>query len=79
MPEFWTNAPERWFNRLESQFPLANITRSSTKFNHIVAYLPLKVAMSVANLMDAVDPGAADSSEKLKAALIQGSRSPGGS
>ena len=72
MPKFLTDAPVRWFNRLESQFPLANITRIFRKFDHTVAYLPVKVAMSVANIMDNLDPPTADSYEKLKAALTQG-------
>ncbi len=72
MPEFWTDCPARWFNRLESQFCLANITRSSTKFDHTVAYLPVQVSMSVAHILDNVDPAAPDSYDRLKAALCKG-------
>ncbi len=72
MPEFWTDCPSRWFNRLESQFRLANVTRSSTKFDHTVAYLPVHVSMSVAHILDTVDPAAADSYDRLKAALCKG-------
>lgn len=72
MPEFWTECPARWFNRLESQFRLANVTRSSTKFDHTVAYLPVQVSMSVAHILDNVDPAAADSYERLKTALCKG-------
>jgi hypothetical protein len=72
MPEFWTDCPSRWFNRLESQFRLANVTRSSTKFDHTVAYLPVHVSMSVAHILDNVDPTAADSYDRLKAALCKG-------
>ena len=72
MPEFWTDCPARWFNRLESQFQLANVTRSSTKFDHTVAYLPVHVSMSVAHILDNVDPAAADSYDSLKAALCKG-------
>ena len=72
MPEFWTDCPVRWFNRLESQFRRANITRRFTKFDHTVAYLPVQVTMSVANILDTVDPAAADSYERLKAAFCQG-------
>jgi hypothetical protein len=72
MPEFWTDCPVRWFNSLESQFRLANITKNSTKFDHTVAYLPVQVSMSVANILDNVDPATADSYEKLKAALCKG-------
>ena len=72
MPEFWTDCPSRGFNRLESQFRLANVTRSSTKFDHTVAYLPVHVSMSVAHILDNVDPAAADSYDRLKAALCKG-------
>ena len=72
MPEFWTDAPVRWFNRLESQFRLANISRSSTKFDHTLSYLPKMVAMSVANVMDTMGPTAQDSYDRLTAALTQG-------
>jgi len=72
MPEFWTNCPVRWFNRLESQFRLANITRSSTKLDNTVPYLPVQVSMFMAHILDNVDPAAADSYEKLKAALCKG-------
>ena len=37
-----------------------------------MAYLPVQVTMSVANILDTVDPAAADSYERLKAALCQG-------
>ena len=72
MPEFWTDCPVRWFNRLESQFCLTNISRSSTKFDRTVAYLPVQVSMSVAHILDNVDPAAADSFDRLKAALCKG-------
>ena len=69
MPEFWTDGPVHLFNWLKS---LANITRSSTKLDNTVAYLPVHVSMSVAHILDTVDPVANDSYERLKAALCQG-------
>lgn len=42
-PAFDETAVVRWFNNIESQFLLANITVPSTKFHHVLSNLPVKV------------------------------------
>jgi hypothetical protein len=32
MPEFWTDCPARWFNRLESQFRLCNVVYECRRY-----------------------------------------------
>ncbi|QQP40337.1 Uncharacterized protein FKW44_014343 [Caligus rogercresseyi] len=35
VPPFWSNDPDLWFAKVEAQFATANVTASSTKFNHV--------------------------------------------
>lgn len=42
-PPFDETSVSRWFSIIESQFVLAGITRSATKFHHILANLPVRV------------------------------------
>lgn len=42
-PPFDEHSVTRWFVILESQFSLANITVSSTKFTHVLSHLPMQV------------------------------------
>lgn len=46
-PAFYTKSPEAWFRRMESQFVLANITNSKTKYHHIMSALPEDIAMNI--------------------------------
>jgi hypothetical protein len=43
-PEFYRRNPTVWFKQIESQFALANLTRSQTKFHHVMGALPEDVA-----------------------------------
>lgn len=62
------NPPEAraWFRIMDAQFALANITVSTTKFNHALAALPASLVM---NLDD--DTIAAMDYEKLKAEVLE--------
>jgi hypothetical protein len=71
MPEFWVDNPVRWFGRIESQFRLAKITSSSTMFDHTLSYLPERVCSSISHILDDINPSAADSYDRLKAALTK--------
>ena len=46
-PVFYRSNPSVWFRQMESQFVLANITQSTTKFHHILAALPEDVAINL--------------------------------
>ena len=43
-PQFYRNNPEGWFRQLESQFHLAGITKSVTKYHYVIAALPEDIA-----------------------------------
>ena len=46
-PPFHLKSPSTWFKQLESQFLLANITKSETKYHHVMAALPENIACDV--------------------------------
>ena len=46
-PPFYLKSPSTWFKQLESQFVLANITKSETKYHHVMAALPENIACDV--------------------------------
>ena len=45
-PTFYRNNRQVWFRQLESQFALANITSSQTRFHHVVGALPEDVPIN---------------------------------
>ncbi len=49
-PPLYTKSPGTWFKQLESQFALAGITRSETKYHHVMAALPESIASEVIDL-----------------------------
>lgn len=51
LPEFWKSDPAMWFAQAESQFILANVTKDSTKFHHIVAKVDQTVICHIADLV----------------------------
>lgn len=46
-PPFYKGNPQTWFLQMESQFALAGITNSATKFHHVLAALPEDVAINI--------------------------------
>ena len=46
-PPFYTKRPEIWFRQMESQFALAGVTSSQTKFHHILTALPEDIVCEV--------------------------------
>ena len=46
-PLFEEGSVRRWFKILKSQFSLANISTSRTKFNHVLANIPMSVLNKV--------------------------------
>jgi len=46
-PIFYKKSPETWFRQMEAQFTLANITKTETKFCHVVSALPEDIACGV--------------------------------
>jgi len=53
-PTFYRQSPSTWFKQMESQFVLSHITKSETKFHHVLAALPEDIAMNL-NLDDEAD------------------------
>jgi len=46
-PPFYQKNPDVWFLQMESQFQLANITNSKTKYNHVLSSLPEDIACNL--------------------------------
>ena len=64
-PPFDETSVTRWFNIVESQFILAGITQSSTKFHHILANLPVRIINQLSdNVVSTADY------DKLQKALV---------
>ena len=46
-PPFYRKSPEAWFRQMESQFALAAVTKSDTKFHHVLAALPEDIVSNI--------------------------------
>ena len=46
-PPLYLKSPGTWFKQLESQFALSGVTRSETKYHHVMAALPESIASEV--------------------------------
>ena len=69
LPEFWTDKPEVWFARVESQFGTKAITVDKTKFDYVVSSLDTTTAGEVEAIL--TDPPAGNNKyNSLKAALL---------
>jgi len=66
MPDFWTKDPDLWFTQAEMAFDVARITRSYTKYQHIVAKLPEDVMLSCRSLLGEIAPTDDDAYERLR-------------
>jgi len=47
MPMFYKKSPSTWFKQIESQFVLAGIKSSQTKYHHALAALPEEIACNI--------------------------------
>ena len=68
LPPFWSADPQVWFAQVESQFFTRKITNQDTKFHHIVASLPLEVAVDIRDLI--INKPADNAYDELKSKLI---------
>jgi hypothetical protein len=69
---FWTSDPDMWFYRAECSFTKARITRSATKFEHVVPMLPEDVMSSIRQFLIGITPDTENPYEQLKDALCKG-------
>ena len=44
---FYERSPQAWFKQMESQFALANVKKSETKYHHVLAALPKDIAINI--------------------------------
>jgi hypothetical protein len=68
LPEFWTDKPEVWFARVESQFGTKAITVDKTKFDYVVSSLDTTTAGEVEAIL--LNPPENDKYNSLKTALL---------
>ncbi len=74
LPLFWVNNPLRCFQQAEAQFRIKNITRSSTKFDHVLARIPSEATISLGAVIDRATAEVNPSEtpyEDLKARLLK--------
>jgi hypothetical protein len=67
-PVFYRSNPNVWFRQMESQFVLAHITDSVTKFHHILGAIPEDVAINL--------PTGIVTYENLKAHIFSNAEEP---
>ena len=68
LPDFWTDKPEVWFARVESQFGTKGITVDKTKFDYVVSSLDNGTAGEVEAILTA--PPDDNKYDALKTALL---------
>ncbi|XP_072945513.1 uncharacterized protein [Epargyreus clarus] len=69
IPPFWPNDPSLWFDQIEGQFALANITSDSTRFYYVTSQLEHQYAAEVKDIISR--PPDSGKYEKLKGELIR--------
>lgn len=69
VPPFYPQRPGLWFNSLESQFALANITSDITKFHFVIGNLDPVYAVEVEDIIN--DPTISNKYARLKAELVK--------
>lgn len=69
IPPFWPNDPALWFEQIEAQFILANITNDSTKFYYVTSQLEFQYAAEVKDIISS--PPDIGKYESLKGELIR--------
>jgi len=68
LPTFWPKSVNTWFIQVEAQFALNKIVQDLTKYNHVIAALPLEVAESVMDVLE--NPPKKDMYLNLKNTII---------
>ena len=68
LPEFWTDDPEVWFARIESQFSTHGITQDGTKFDYVVSAIDNSTASEVKDIL--LHPPTENKYTAIKAALL---------
>ena len=71
IPPFWPQEPDLWFCQIESQFVMRNITRSITKYHHVISALSNDVLIEIRDIIsDPALPTSDDPYSTLKKAII---------
>lgn len=65
VPQFMETSVDGWFDIIEAQFELSNISRSSTKFFHVISALPADIVCSVSS-----EARASKTYEKIKEEIL---------
>ncbi|QQP54640.1 Uncharacterized protein FKW44_007533, partial [Caligus rogercresseyi] len=68
VPPFWSKDPDLWFAKVEAQFATANMTASSTKFNHILKSLDQDTVREIREVVR--NPRRGHEYEDIKAELL---------
>lgn len=71
LPEFWTYDPGMWFFQAEAIFRRSNVTRSHTKFDHVVIKLPETVLLGVRDILMSVTAETEDPYSIIKTRLME--------
>ena len=69
IPPFWTQDPELWFLQVDAQFAAKNITRPTTKYQHVVGAISPEVAVLVRDVI--ANPPDDDPYKLLRETLIE--------
>ena len=69
LPPFWTHKPNTWFNQIEAQFALKNISNDQTKYFYIVAALDADTADRIEDTID--NPPSCNKYDTIKEKLLQ--------
>jgi len=70
LPVFWLDDPEMWFSQAEAQFELSNVTRSRTKYQHVLVTLPPALIKNVRDVVRGIATSANPYAD-LKARLTE--------
>jgi hypothetical protein len=69
VPPFWPEKPAVWFEQLEGQFALSNITQDAMKFYYVISQLDNKYAVEVMDVI--TNPPPTGRYDQIKAELIR--------
>lgn len=69
LPTLWSKDPSVWFAVAESHFNVWNVTKSSTKFSHVIVALPEQIAIQTRDLI--MHPHPVEPYERFKTAFLK--------